>query len=99
MKSMTWNKKTGFLNKGSYTTVQLTRTPCLIHYKIYPYIPRYPYTVMIMRPGPRPLLCTDKVAQCVPITRPEECTDNETLVCIGQFFLGIKKILVGIMPK
>jgi hypothetical protein len=34
-----------------------------------------------MRVGPEPLLCTDKEAQYILITKPAECTDNETPPC------------------
>jgi len=58
--------------------------PCLIHYwyKIYPYIPScYLYSVQITRPGPGPLLGTDKKGQYTLIMRLREWTDNETHPC------------------
>jgi len=45
-----------------------------------------------MRPGPRPrpLFCTGKEAQYVPITRPRECNDNKT-PCTDNETLVYKK--------
>jgi len=54
------------------------KTPCLIHNWCNSYIPHFPYTALITRTGPGPLLYTDKEPQYVNIMRLKECTDDET---------------------